>query len=73
MESRRVDDRDLRKQAKFLKRWKDAVWKPWTNEYVKNRTCVARIRHNEKGETFSIRRHNGQKSEINIGTVFVII
>ena len=25
---------DLRKQAKFLKRCKDAVWKRWINEYV---------------------------------------
>ena len=35
MESHRVDDRDLRKRAKFLKRCKDAVWKRWTNEYVR--------------------------------------
>ena len=35
MESHRVEDGDLRKRAKFLMRCKDAVWKTWTNEYVR--------------------------------------
>lgn len=35
MEPHRVDDDDLRKRAKFLKRCKEAVWKRWTNEYVR--------------------------------------
>jgi hypothetical protein len=35
MQSHRVEDGDLRKRAKFLKRCKDAVWKRWKNEYVR--------------------------------------
>ena len=35
METHHVDNRDLRKRAKFLKRCKEAVWKRWTNEYVR--------------------------------------
>ena len=35
IESHGVDERDLRKRDKFLKRCKDAVWKRWTNEYVR--------------------------------------
>ena len=51
MESHRVDDRDLRKRAKFLKRCKDAVWKRWTNEYVQG----LRERHIMlKGKTLSL-------------------
>ncbi|CAB4041277.1 Hypothetical predicted protein [Paramuricea clavata] len=35
METHHVEDRDLRKRAKFLKRCKEAVWKRWANEYVR--------------------------------------
>ena len=35
MQSHRVENGDLRKRAKFLKRCKDAVWKRWKNEYVR--------------------------------------
>jgi hypothetical protein len=34
-EPHRVENGDLRRRAKFLKRCKDAVWKRWTNEYVR--------------------------------------
>ena len=35
MQPHRVDDRDLRKRVKFLKRCKEVVWKRWRNEYIR--------------------------------------
>ena len=34
-EPHRLDNKDLRKWARHLKRCKEAVWKRWTGEYVK--------------------------------------
>lgn len=35
MAAHHVEDKDLRKRAKFLKRCKDVVWRRWTKEYVR--------------------------------------
>lgn len=38
----RVEERDLRKQAKYLKAWKDSLWSRWKREYL----VALRERHN---------------------------
>ena len=51
METHHVEDSDLRKRAKFLERCKHAVWKRWTNEYVRG----LRERHvMMKGKPFTL-------------------
>ena len=50
LESHHVDDKDLRKRAKFLGRCKDLMWRRWHREYIRS----LRERHRqEKGENAS--------------------
>ncbi len=51
---------DLRKTAKRLEKCKDAMWKRWTNEYLKE----LRERHNLK--------HNNKESSLKVGDVVII-
>ena len=41
-EAENIDDIDLRKRARYLKKCKEAVWSRWSNEYLKE----LRSRHN---------------------------
>ena len=47
LEPHNVEDTDLRKRAKYLRKCKDAVWRRWTKEYL----SALRERHNLKHET----------------------
>ena len=47
LEPYNVEDADLRKRAKYLRKCKDAVWRRWTKEYLR----ALRERHNLKHET----------------------
>ena len=47
LEPYNVEDTDLRKRAKYLRKCKDAVWRRWTKEYLR----ALRERHNLKHET----------------------
>ena len=42
LEAHHLENRDLRKRAKYLRRCKDALWKRWTREYLRG----LRERHN---------------------------
>ena len=47
LEPHNIEDTDLRKRAKYLRKCKDAVWRRWTKEYLR----ALRERHNLKHET----------------------
>ncbi|XP_068726453.1 uncharacterized protein [Montipora capricornis] len=39
------EDRDLRKRATYLKRCKDALWSPWTSEYLRGLRESHKLKH----------------------------
>ena len=43
-----LDDKDLRKRAKFLLRTKDALWRRWTAEYLRALRERHRLKHGDK-------------------------
>ena len=47
LEPHNIEDTDLRKRAKYLRKCKDAVWRRWKKEYLR----APRERHNLKHET----------------------
>ena len=55
-----VNDKDLRKRARFLRDCKTKIWKRWTNEYLRG----LRERHNLI--------HNGKSNKIAVGDVMLI-
>ena len=55
-----VQDRDLRKRRKYLRKCKDALWKRWKSEYVR----ALRERHNAT--------HSGKQARLEIGDVVLI-
>ena len=60
LQPHQLDDKDLRKRAKFLLRTKDALWRRWTTEYLRS----LRERHRLK--------HGGKKCTLAVGDVVVI-
>ena len=44
LEAHHLEDADLRKRAKYLLKCKDAMWRRWSNEYLRG----LRERHNQK-------------------------
>lgn len=55
-----IDDQDLRKRAKHLRRCKEALWKRWSTEYLRG----LRERHNLK--------HHGKQTSLKVGDVVII-
>ena len=55
-----VQDRDLRKRRKYLRKCKDALWKRWKSEYIR----ALRERHNVT--------HSGKQARLEIGDVVLI-
>ncbi|XP_074612384.1 uncharacterized protein LOC141866739 [Acropora palmata] len=49
-----LDDKDLRKHAKFLLRMKDALWHRWTTEYLRALRERHRLKHGDKKCTLAI-------------------
>ncbi|XP_022808725.1 uncharacterized protein LOC111345707 [Stylophora pistillata] len=49
-----LDDKDLRKRAKFLLRTKDAMWRRWTAEYLRSLRERHRLKHGDKKYTLAI-------------------
>ena len=60
LEPYHLEDGDLRKRTKHLRRCKEAVWKRWTSEYLRG----LRERHRLK--------HGGQPADIKVGEVMII-
>ena len=50
----RLEDRDLRKRAKFLKATKDTMWRRWTTEYFRALSRRHQLKHNTKPNSLSI-------------------
>jgi uncharacterized protein YoxC len=44
-----IEERDLRKRAKYLRKCKDALWSRWSTEYVKSLRERHNLKHNSKG------------------------
>jgi hypothetical protein len=55
-----IEERDLRKRAKYLKKCKDALWQRWRREYMR----ALRERHNLT--------HDGKERELRKGDVMLI-
>ena len=55
-----IDDKDLRKRAKYLKKCKDDIWRRWREEYLRG----LRERHNLA--------HPEQKNVLSVGDVMLI-
>ena len=60
LEPHSVDDRDLRKRARFLKTTKEAMWRRWTGEYLR----ALRERHQLK--------NRGKENQLAVGDVVII-
>ena len=56
-----IEDTELRKRAKHLRRYKNVLWLGWTTEYVRR----LRERHNLK--------HNSKKLVLKIGDAYVVL
>ena len=79
LEPHHLEDRDLRKRAKYLRRCKEAVWKRWTGEYVKG----LRERHSLKnsgkphtpsvGEVVLIKSDDKNRGKWKVGIVAELI
>ena len=74
-EPHRLDNKDLRKRARHLKRCKEAVWKRWTGEYVKGLRERHRLKnpgkphHPEIGEVVLIKSEDKNRGKWKIGIV----
>jgi hypothetical protein len=55
-----VENHDLRKRAKHIRRCKDALWRRWSSEYLK----ALRERHNMK--------HGNKTLSLKIGDVVIV-
>ena len=59
-EAEAIEETDLRKRAKYLRKCKERVWKRWTDEYVK----ALRETHNHK--------HGCTEMQLSVGDVVII-
>ena len=74
-----VEDKDMRKRARYLWRCKDVLWSRWTGEYIK----ILRERHNlnhtkvgppiEQGYVVLIQSDERNRGKWNIGVVVRLI
>ena len=55
-----LEEKDLKKRAKFLQKCKDAMWRSWTTEYLRALRERHRLKHCETG------------SELSVGNVVII-
>ena len=60
LEHHHLESPDLRKRAKYLKRCKDAMWRRWTDEYLRG----LREQHRLK--------HQGNQSDVVVGDVMLV-
>lgn len=54
LEPHRIEDGELRKRAKYLRRCKEAVWKRWTGEYLKGLRERHRLKNPGKPDNPSV-------------------
>lgn len=54
LQAHQLDDKDLRKHAKFLLRTKDALWRQWTAEYLRSLRERHCLKHGDKKCTLAV-------------------
>lgn len=54
LQPHQLDDKDLRRRAKFLLRTKDALWRRWTAEYLRSLRERHRLKHGDKKCTLAV-------------------
>ena len=79
LEPNRIQDYDLRKQAKYLGKCKDAVWSRWTREYLRGlweRHCLKHkgdSTYPAKGEVVTIKSDEKNRARWKMGVVIDVI
>jgi len=74
-----IDDRDLRKRAKHLKKCKDMVWRRWRDEYLRGLREPHDLRHNGKhnlvapGDVMIIKGDERNRTKWRLGIVDSVI
>ncbi|XP_044178766.1 uncharacterized protein LOC122960562 [Acropora millepora] len=79
LEPNRIQDYDLRKQAKYLGKCKDAVWSRWTREYLRGlweRHCLKHkgdSTYPAEGEVVTIKSDEKNRARWKMGVVIDVI
>lgn len=79
LEPHHMEDRELRKRAKYLRRCKEAVWKRWTGEYVKGLRERHTLKNSGKidtpkvGEVVLIKSEDKNRGKWKVGIVTKLI
>jgi len=74
-----VEDKDMRKRARYLRRCKDVLWSRWTGEYIKSLRERHNLNHNkggppiEQGDVALIQSDERNRDKWNIGFVVKLI
>lgn len=74
-----VEEPDLRKRERYLRRCKDALWTRWTTEYVRGLRERHNLKHNRKrlslkvGDVVLIQNEQRNRGKWNIGVVVKLI
>ena len=74
-----IDELDLRKRAKFLRKCKEAIWSRWRNEYLRGLREKHDLTHHRKsnaikvGDVVIIKGDEKNRSKWNIGIVVSLI
>ena len=74
-----VEDKDMRKRARYLRRWKDMLWSRWTGEYIKSLREGHNLNHTkggppiEQGDVVLIQSDERNRGKWNIGVVVKLI
>ena len=75
LEPHHIQDYDLRKRAKYLRKCKDAVWSRWTKEYVRGFRERHRLKHKgdsnhpAKGDVVIIKSDENNRAHWKLGVV----
>lgn len=54
LQPHQLDDKDLRRRAKFLLKTKDALWRQWTGEYLRSLRERHRLKYGDKKCTLAV-------------------
>lgn len=75
LEPHRIEEHDLRKRAKYLRKCKDTLWSRWTREYLRGLRERHRLKHKgnmtypSKGEVVIIKSEERNRAHWKLGVV----
>ena len=78
-EDHHIEDRDLRKRAKYLRRCKEVLWGRWTSEYLRGLRERHNLKHNRKqlslarGDVVLIKAEERNRGKWKLGIVEALI